>query len=225
MSNPLITNNDVRPISVGEFQVAEDVTVAQDASVIPAGAVLGVITSGAAANAVAGTNTGNGTVSASPTKLAGVKPGIYTILFTAATQFDLIDPLGQALAPGRTGVAYASQLGFTITAGGTPFVAGDSFTITVAAGSRQVRRSVSTATDGSQFPKYVTSQEINAIAGARTGVQLLKKAKVRRDGLVFTGSETFETVVPTTGKTLGELLEDSGIVAIPGETIGRYDNQ
>lgn len=79
-----------------------------------------------------GGNTGNGTVSAGPvvdaTKALG---GVYTINFTAATMFEVLDPNGNQLADGATGVAYSQAgIGFTITAGGTAFVAGDGFTIT-----------------------------------------------------------------------------------------------
>lgn len=226
MSNPTITNNDLRPIVVSEFTTAEDVTIAQDAGgVIPAGAVLGKRTVGAAGAAAAtGGNTGNGTVS-TPSKLAGAKAGVYRIEFISATVFEVIGPDGKSLGEGRNGVAFTREIAFTVTAGGNAFVAGDSFTITVAAGDGKVLRSVSTATDGTQLPKYVTSQEIDATAGDRATVQVVKKGKIRKDALFFAGSEVFTTVVSPTGKTFGELLEETGILAIPGETIGRYDNQ
>lgn len=90
--------------------------------------------SAAVASAVkAGGNTGTGTVSAGPTIDAtkGVN-GVYQILFTDATHFTVIDPNGKSLADGVTAVAYSDAgLGFTITAGGTAFVAGDGFDMTV----------------------------------------------------------------------------------------------
>ncbi len=44
----------------------------------------------------------------------------------------MVDPNGKQLADGQTGVAYSDAgLGFTITAGGTAFVAGDGFDMTV----------------------------------------------------------------------------------------------
>lgn len=227
MANPVKTNIDIRPFIVGEYPVGENVTIAEDTSgVIPQGAVLGVISAGSVANAVAaGGNTGNGTVSASPTKQSGVKVGTYIIRFTSATVFNLIDPDGNVVGQGEAGVAFEKELGFTFTAGGTPMAAGDEFTIVVSAGSGEVARSVSTAVDGSQFPKYVTSAEIDATAGARSNIQVVKVAKVRKDGLVFTGSETIATVVPgTNGKTFGQLLEATGIIPIPGDTVPRFDN-
>jgi hypothetical protein len=79
-------------------------------------------------------NTGNGTVTAGPTVTAGTAlNGNYTVQFTDATHFDVIDPSGKQLQPGQTGVAYSDGgIGFTITAGGTAFAAGDQFTMAVA---------------------------------------------------------------------------------------------
>lgn len=77
-------------------------------------------------------NTGNGTVSAPVVNAATAVSGTYTVEFTAATAFSVFDPNGNELLNGKTGVAYSALgLSFTITAGGTAFVAGDSFTIAV----------------------------------------------------------------------------------------------
>lgn len=89
--------------------------------------------SGAAISAPkAGGNTGTGTVSAGPTvNGATALNGVYTVTFTAATVFSVFDPNGRELLAGSTGVAYSDGgIGFTITAGGTAFVAGDGFTMT-----------------------------------------------------------------------------------------------
>jgi len=81
----------------------------------------------------AGGNTGTGTVSAGPTVNGAVaQNGAYTVVFTGATTFNVFDPNGRELQPGNTGAAYNDGgIGFTITAGGTAFVAGDGFTMTV----------------------------------------------------------------------------------------------
>lgn len=95
--------------AVGDIEAASDVSVA----------------------GVPGANTGNGTIgtlSASATALAGA----WKAVFTAATTFVVNDPIGDAMKPGATGAAYTGNgLTFTITAGATPFVAGDSFAVTV----------------------------------------------------------------------------------------------
>lgn len=98
---------------------------------LAAGTVLGKIRVGdVEAAAKSGGNTGNGTISAVTTK-KGAKSGVYRVEFTAATKFDVIDPEGFKIKGGSTGTAYSDDIAFTITTGGTAFVAGDAFDITV----------------------------------------------------------------------------------------------
>jgi hypothetical protein len=100
-----------------------------------AGTVLGQILSGLTAAAVAvGTNTGNGTFGAiTPQAAPGTQIGVYSLLMTAATTFVVTAPDGDT-ANGTTGVAFSALgIGFTLTAGGTPFVANEGFTLTTAA--------------------------------------------------------------------------------------------
>jgi hypothetical protein len=80
---------------------------------------------------LAPTNAGNGSVG-TVTAGSAVVMGDYQIAFTSASAFNVIDPRGLALAAGTVGSAYSQQgLGFTITAGGTAFAAGDSAIIAV----------------------------------------------------------------------------------------------
>jgi hypothetical protein len=79
-----------------------------------------------------GANTGTGTLGTLSVTAGVAQNGAYTVKFTGATTFTVLDPNGKALANGTTGVAYNDGgVAFTITAGGTAFVAGDSFTVTV----------------------------------------------------------------------------------------------
>lgn len=75
-------------------------------------------------------NSGNGTLGF-PTALAGVQAGLYRITFTGATTFDVYDPTDVNIGSGTTGVLFntGAQISFTITAGTSAFVSGDSFTI------------------------------------------------------------------------------------------------
>jgi hypothetical protein len=78
-----------------------------------------------------GTNTGNGTMGTLSVNPVTAVPGIYTVKFTAPTVFSVFDPTGKELLGGTTGTAYSDEgVTFTITAGGTAFAAGDSFTVT-----------------------------------------------------------------------------------------------
>lgn len=114
----------------------ENITVVQTGAEILSGTLLAKAdnaTTGSAA-AVAG-NTGNPTFGAIAAGLTAV-PGVYNLTFTAATKFDVEAPDGVKIGSGTTGVAFnKSGISFTLTAGGTPAVAGDSFLITVAVGT------------------------------------------------------------------------------------------
>ncbi|MCK7579302.1 MAG: head decoration protein [Chromatiales bacterium] len=118
--------NGTRSREVGTLALGQD---------LEAGTVLGRITKGvAAAEAVTG-NTGNATITAAPTVGAGAKPGVYRLTALSATRVMVQDPDGIALPNAIVGTEYDTHLTFTITAGGTALAIGDSFTITVAAGS------------------------------------------------------------------------------------------
>lgn len=95
------------------------------------GATFGATGSGAA---VAG-NTGNGTITASPTITAGAKEGVYTITMiepgTNVGTFVVEDPDGIEIGRGTVAVAFsAGGVAFTIADGSTDFIAGDAFTVT-----------------------------------------------------------------------------------------------
>jgi hypothetical protein len=81
---------------------------------------------------VAGTNTGNGTIGTLSATDA-TPAAVFTALFTAATKFDVLDAGGAKVGAGVTGtqLTLTNGLSLKITAGGTAFVAGDSFAITV----------------------------------------------------------------------------------------------
>lgn len=132
---PLETSNE----AAGYHIVSEEIyrsreqimLVGSAAGRIVAGTVLGKTRVGdITAAAKSGGNTGDATISAVTAK-KGAKSGVYHVEFTAATKFDVIDPEGFKVKSGSTGTAYNDDLGFTITAGATPMVAGDAFDITV----------------------------------------------------------------------------------------------
>lgn len=93
----------------------------------------------AAAAAVSG-NTGNGTVAlADPfyTTVKAIQEGRYTLRCTtggadATSKFQVEGPDGKTVGEATGGAAFAKQVKFTISGGGTDFVVGDSFVIDVA---------------------------------------------------------------------------------------------
>lgn len=101
----------------------------------PVAVRVGSIGSAAAAVANAG-NTGNATVGTLSARI-GAQTETISILFTDATHFGVTGSLSGALGTGTTGVAFTSAgaVNFTITAGGTPMVAGDGFTIALTKGA------------------------------------------------------------------------------------------
>jgi len=104
----------------------------------------------------AGTNTGNGTLGSLTATGYAAKAGVYAVEFDDATHFIVSDPTGAEVGHGTTGVAFkAGGLSFTITAGGTAFVAGDSFAVTVAAGSGKYKPFDPANVDGSQIPSGI----------------------------------------------------------------------
>lgn len=118
-----------------DFLISYDADRSFEKGVLGADLAVGSIVEKAtlAANtaAVANTqNTGNGTAGAVAV-LAAAKSGTYTVVFTAPTAFNVLNPSGVLVATGSTGVAFNTEINFTITAGGTAFVAGDGFRITV----------------------------------------------------------------------------------------------
>lgn len=80
-------------------------------------------------------NTGNGTcgtITVTQGTTPNVIAGAYSFVATSATNFTATDPLGNSLAALTVGTTWTHNgLSFKITAGGTAYVASDSFTVTV----------------------------------------------------------------------------------------------
>lgn len=128
-------------IQTGEFLLSEasgmrsrskkTVTVA-GAVALPSGTVLGKISTGTSATSAAiGTNTGNGTMGAVTLTTVPTQAGAYALAYLTATTFRVTAPDGTT-SDGVNGTAFSALgIGFTMTTGGTPMVAGDGFTITI----------------------------------------------------------------------------------------------
>ena len=238
MANPVITNINNRANVLGPYTKKIEKTILQDASgVIPSGAVMGIISLGAiTAAAKSGGNTGNGTCTALSLK-DGAKAGVYTVRInkvgTHAFYFTVADPNGKNIGFGTTdgttgaAIVFTSEIQFTLTDGATDFAAGDGFDITVAAGSGKLKRSVSTAVDGSQYPKYILVNETDATAGDVIR-EVVYATNVREDFLVFTSTETLATSVDGNNFRyhLAQVGGDfGGIMCISGTSLTGYDNQ
>jgi hypothetical protein len=124
------------------YRSREQIIIASGAGVLKAGMVLGKIAAGAAtAAAKSGGNTGTGTFTLDVTAPVqnGAKPGIYTVRCIAAATnggtFLVLDPDGFSLGQVLVGATFNNDIKFVIADGGTDFVVGDGFDVTVAVGS------------------------------------------------------------------------------------------
>ena len=166
------------------------------------GVVLGKITTstGAPVAATNAGNTGNGTCGA-VTESAGAKVGAYSLLFNTATEYTVYDPNGAEVGKGNTGVAFSvGGLGFTITAGGTAFVAGDGFTITVSAGSGKWTQLNASATDGSQNAAGVLWGATDASGGDTPCTVMARECEVTASELTWPSGYTNNQIAAATAQ-------------------------
>ncbi len=180
---------------------------------LAAGAVLGKVTKGAASSAADAGNTGDGTMGA-VTVGAGAKPGAYTLTIiepgTNAGDFVVEDPDGINVGAGDVASAFSGGgLSFTLADGATDFVAGDQFTITVAAGSGKYKEYDPTNTDGSETAVAVLYDNVDATGGDVTDAVI-----VARDAEVVSAALQWFSGATANQKATGESeLADAGIIA------------
>lgn len=134
----------------------------------------------------AGTNTGNGTLGSLTAAGYAAKVGVYAVEFDDATHFIVSDPTGAEVGHGTTGVAFkAGGLGFTITAGGTAFVPGDSFAVTVAAGSGKYKPFDPANVDGSQIPSGILYATKDVTSADKPCAVVVRQCEVNASELVW----------------------------------------
>ena len=190
--NPRIS--DVLLFEKGEEinYVRDAITLISGGSACVIGQVLGQISKGTITSAVkaSGANTGNGTCTALSLG-ATAKVGLYQLRFTAATTFVITDPNGLELTPGSNGAYTDLQINLTITAGGTAFVAGDGFDITVAAGSLKWTQVNPSAVDGSQAAAGICLAAGNPASADVASVAVTRgPAILKLNGLAWTSGMT-----------------------------------
>lgn len=156
---------------------------------LSAGAVLGQILY-ATPSVPAAVGTGNGLMSAISLG-AKVKLGSYVVKMTGATAFTVTDPNGVSLPSASALGAYTDpQINFTITAGGTAFVAGDTFTIAVTAGSGKYTSYIPTATDGSGVVAGILLANVNAASADVKCTVVTRASEVNASELKWDASVT-----------------------------------
>lgn len=225
MANLTITNYDNAGVAIGGNRYEESVISFAGADDFAAGTLLGK-NKIAAGTAAAGTNTGNGTVSAfvvvNSKELA--KVGTYIFKLTAALVGDLIDPdgvivaKGVALSDGAATVIDSAGIAFTITDGSTPFAANDTFNLPVVLGNGKYVVYSSSGVGGAEFPCAVLTYSLSNSSSGDVAIRPLIAGDVRKEKLVIDSGASL------TAFEIDE-LNKNGIYAIPVNELYAQDNQ
>jgi hypothetical protein len=189
---PIVENRHALGFLISEAfgHLSRDQITVLSGQTLLAGTVLGrELTGGAGVAAALGTNTGTGTFGAIAASSAALI-GAYTVEFDDATHFVVTNPVGVEIGHGTTGVAFnTGGLTFTITAGGTAFAPGDSFTVTVT-GAYQYGAFDPTVTNGLQNAVAVLAYDCNASAAAKPATVISRNAEVNASELVWGANVT-----------------------------------
>lgn len=179
-----------------EFLVSEangarsrEVVTIVSGQTIKAGHVLGKITVGAGSSAPFAGNTGDGAMGAI-TVSAGAKPGAYKLVIiepgTNVGKFTVEDPDGVIIGTGTVAAAFsAGGLAFTLADGSADFIAGDGFTITVAAGSGKYKEYNPSNADGSQTAVAIAFDNVDASGGDKSAVVIFRDAEITSAELIW----------------------------------------
>lgn len=166
----------------------DNIVVSQTGTAIESGTLLTRVDTGTAAFAMDAGATGNPT-SGSITVGAAAMAGVYVVEFTAATKFTVEAPDGTTIGTGTLGTAFnKGGLTFTLTAGGTAAVAGDTAKVTVAAGTGKYI--VYTANGAAGPADAILYQSLPAATGDARAVGFTRDCEVNRfelTGLDATG--------------------------------------
>ncbi len=104
-------------------------------------------------------NVGDGTVTSAIAK-EPTKTGNYVVRMLTATTFDVVNPDGEDITAGAALGAYSDdEIGFTITAGGTPFAAGDFIIIPMTPVGAVPAKA--TNTDSSKIPAVILVDDVD----------------------------------------------------------------
>lgn len=226
-----VTNNAPDGIVIWEPVFDNETLAAAGAVTYVAGTVLARKSVADAVTASAVTGTGNGTVTLATVAAGSVVPlvGAYVLTVTGAVAeggvFKLVDPNGATVATGLemtpgaggTTVFEVAGLQFTVTDGGTDFVAGDFFTLTVAADGDVVAYDRAGA-GGAQLPTMILPQEEVFAGTENRALRPLIQGRVRRSDLVVHGAGAVTDAEV-------DALRDYTILAQETTQLAELDNQ
>jgi len=178
------------------YRSREQAVVASGAGKVPNGMIMArrssAATRGSSSAAAAGGNTGNGTLG-TLTADNDAGAGVYRARFLDADTFAVYGPGGEEVGRGAPGAAFNGPVNFTITAGGTPFAAGDGFdiTVTAAAGSGEyVPYDPAGGATGADKASAILFETVDATDVAVKATFIVRDAEVQRAALAFAGTPT-----------------------------------
>ena len=184
-----------------EFNFVRDaITMVSGTAAAVPGQLLGKITLAGATETHAG-NTGNGAMTLDVTTpvLANATAGVYTVKCTAAATnsgtFRVFGPKGHVLGDVAVAATFADQIKFVIADGATDFIVGDTFLVTVAAGSGKFCKVTPAAVNGSQYCAGVLLSTTDA-----SGADVVGFALVRGPAVLKTGGITYTAGMSATEK-------------------------
>lgn len=208
MGNPTVTpmaelrHNGGFIVSEANGHLSRDGITLSGAAMTYAGTVIGRKMNATAATL--GSNTGNGTFGAISVAVGAV-PGAYAVEFDDATHFVVSDPNGQEIGHGVTGAAFsAGGLGFTITAGGTPFNPGDSFTVTA------VDTSTYAPLDFTAYGGAIASAILfgtkDVTTGDRPAMAIARRCEVNGSELIWPAGATVQQIATGIAQLLAQTI-------------------
>lgn len=203
----------VYSLANGDRSKENAIMVTGQGAIVPAGTVIGKQLTGTAAIAAAAGNTGNGVLGA-VTVSSPAKQGVYHGAFVGAVanlgNFELFDPNGVFVGTGIVGTVFAKGgLSFTIADGGTDWVVGDAFLITVTATAIKITPCVATATDGSQIAAGILWGNTDARTADAKCAIVARDAEVNGAEISFGAMTSGQILVAT------EQLASLGIIVRP----------
>lgn len=189
ISNPNVLGDWLVFEEEGSRYSRDNIVVKSGAGKLITGAVLGMLTVGAATAAAVAGNTGTGTMGA-VTVGAGAIPGVYrlTVLeaVSGAGAFEVEDPNGVNIGNGKVGTAYNhGGLSFTLADGTPDYLAGDAFTITVAEGSDKYLPYNPDATDGSEVAAGILVHDVDATSADQPAAAVVRFAHIAPSRLTY----------------------------------------
>lgn len=234
MATSTFTNCDMGSVELDGGQFNDELLVFTGAATVSKGTLLARRAVATAVTASAVTGTGTGTCTSASVIGGPVVPmvGAYKLVCTSAVAnggiFRLEDPNGMIVATdlrmtagaGAATTIKAAGLQFTLTDAGTDFVAGDYFTLTVAADGKLVPLDTA-GVGGAQVPVAVLTHDVTATGAGNVPVRPLVRGSVKKERLIVAATGDGSTI--TTSHL--ETLRGFGILAISVTQLAGLDNQ